>query len=139
MIVRVGARLLASPFQLLPLPAWHLFNLSFLSLSATVIIVGVAVIMHKLTVVATWIGEGDRSTGILVLMSTKKVAITRILVALLYGNIFRLAKRLEQWNYCKFLFTDYIFYRTRTIVRFMLLRVVKAQDLEQKMHINTGE
>jgi hypothetical protein len=63
MIVRVGARLLASPFQLLPLPAWHLFNLSFLSLSATVIIVGVAVIMHKLTVVATWIGEGDRSTG----------------------------------------------------------------------------
>jgi hypothetical protein len=33
MIVRVGARLLASPFQLLPLPAWHLFNLSSLFLS----------------------------------------------------------------------------------------------------------
>lgn len=26
-------------------------------------VVGVAVIMHKLTVAATWIGEGDRSTS----------------------------------------------------------------------------
>ncbi|ONM32896.1 RNA polymerase I specific transcription initiation factor RRN3 protein [Zea mays] len=91
-----GARLLASPFQLLPLPAWHLFNLSSLSLSLSLSlsfcyshftddnsanwsishifkyiyiygantgeVVGVVVIMHKLTVAATWIGEGDRST-----------------------------------------------------------------------------
>jgi hypothetical protein len=57
MIVRVGARLLASPFQLLPLPAWHLFVQPFLSgslslslslfLSATAILLMITVLIGQ--------------------------------------------------------------------------------------------